>query len=224
MKENKKNFFVGVTVGFLTLGIMSFSLYSTFAKNRFFGNGGNEDAKNAVLEGDYEAFKSAVSDNDDSTTTKAESISEETFLKMHNRSSVHEKMKSAIESGDYEAFKSALLDLQQLNIPTEEKFSEMHEKALKRLALKEAIENKDYDAFVKASEGMPCAEKITEENFSKVVEMQNAVESGDMELAKKIADELGIHLFSLGRSGFGGARFGGGKKILRNFNFSKINK
>lgn len=59
-------------------------------------------------------------------------------------------------------------------------------------AIEAAIETNDYNAFVLASSGMPMSDKITEENFAKFVEAHDLRESGDIEGARAIMNELGI--------------------------------
>ncbi len=113
----------------------------------------------------------------------------------------NEEAKDAIEAGDYEAWKEAIT-----NGLTEEKFNEIVEKyeerSEKRAEREEiraeikAAMDEGYDAWVEAIEGHPRAEKlldiINEDNFETFVAMHDAKESGDIETAKELADELGL--------------------------------
>ncbi len=56
-----------------------------------------------------------------------------------------------------------------------------------------AIEATDYEAFVAALPAeSPLLQDITKNNFDRFVEMQNAMEAGDLETAQSIREELGI--------------------------------
>ncbi|MBA4336403.1 hypothetical protein C0416_01330 [bacterium] len=73
--------------------------------------------------------------------------------------------------------------------------------------VKQAIENNDYNAWVELTTGTPrgeeMLEKINADNFYLLSEMHQARQSGDIEKAKEIADQLGIEA-----GPFGGERMG----------------
>lgn len=57
--------------------------------------------------------------------------------------------------------------------------------------VREAVEAGDYEAFKLAVAGTPKKE-VTQENFNKMVEAHKLMESGDIEGAKKIMNEIGF--------------------------------
>ena len=113
----------------------------------------------------------------------------------------NEDVKAAVEANDYEAWKEAVT-----NGLTEERFNkavERYEKISEKRAEMEEIKaeidaamDEGYGAWVEAIEGRPRAEKlldiIDEDNFETFVAMHDAKESGDIETAKELADELGL--------------------------------
>lgn len=113
----------------------------------------------------------------------------------------NEKVKAALESGDYAAWKQAMTD-----DFTEERFDQMRErqndmvqnkiKMEEKKAEIDAAMDKGYDTWLAAIGNDPreakLKEKITAENFDKFVAMHKAIESGDHDAAKQLAEELGI--------------------------------
>ena len=65
-----------------------------------------------------------------------------------------------------------------------------------REAMQEAVANNDYDTWYNLVKEKACnppiLEQVTADNFYLLNEMHQAVEDGDFERAKEIADELGI--------------------------------
>jgi len=115
-----------------------------------------------------------------------------------------QQMKTAIENGDYETWKT----LQEQNL-TEENFNAIRERTQQRIQNREemqlmqeeiqtAIENQDYTAWKALMEennnprNTMMLSVITEDNFSLFSEMHNAMQSGDIETAKTISEELGL--------------------------------
>lgn len=118
---------------------------------------------------------------------------------MHN-----EDAQQAIEAGDYEGFIAAVSAERNerfAEMMTEERFEQLQETYMAREAVQSALESGDYEAWVKAQEEMPRPPKITdvitEDNFSTFVEMNEALESGDMDSAKELAEELGLNGFGM---------------------------
>lgn len=124
-------------------------------------------------------------------------------------------LKEAVENGDYEGYMAALEESWQAYKAevTEDKFNEIvqrhNEMSQKMAEMQEArekvqqdLENKDYNAWKEAIGNSPCeaklAEVITKENFDTFVEMHNAMQSGDFDKAKQLAEELGIEGQGLG--------------------------
>ncbi len=96
--------------------------------------------------------------------------------------------RQALDSSDYEAFVEAISPK-----ITEEQFQQMAERNQAGQAIEQALEEGDYAAWVQAIESMPkITDIITEENFARFAEMHEAMQNGDYETAKEIAEELGI--------------------------------
>ena len=57
--------------------------------------------------------------------------------------------------------------------------------------MKEALDNADYDAFMEVAPDY-LKSVVTEDNFNRFVEAHELLESGDMEGAREIMDELGV--------------------------------
>jgi len=85
-------------------------------------------------------------------------------------------------------------------------------------AMMEIFENADYNAWVTLVNERPFAEKFadkfTQENFDNMVQMHELKQSGDMEGAKALAEELGWP----GKMGIGG-KFG----HMKNYRFEDKN-
>lgn len=120
--------------------------------------------------------------------------------------------KAAIEAGDYDGFVAAVESRQKDRMPTEDQFNAMSEqhKAMQshRQAVEAAIDAGDYAAWKAAMDnklkGQSAEDVITEENFPTFVKMHEAKESGDLETAKALAEELGLDGIGFGRgSGMG---------------------
>ncbi len=122
----------------------------------------------------------------------------------------NEAAREALEAGDYAAWKNAMIA--EL---TEERFNQMRERynqmAEKRVAMQEkraeieAAMEQGYDAWKEAVADSPREAKLTEvitkENFDTFVEMHEAMQNGDYETAKALAEELEVE--GLGRGFFG---------------------
>lgn len=118
------------------------------------------------------------------------------------------------ESGDFEGAKAIMDDL---GLPEMGGPRGGHEKNENMEAVKSALDNNDYNAWLTAIAEMPKFEEIksiiNESNFNQMVEIHQLIQGGDVEGAKKIADELGISdLMPFGR-GMGGMR-GDMKEIM----------
>lgn len=119
-----------------------------------------------------------------------------------NRFGDREEMHQALETGDYESWKGLMQD--RITEDNFERHSEKHEKHMERREqrqeemqpVKDAIEAEDYEAWVEAIESLERAPKISEqideENFDILVQLHEARESEDHDLAKELMDELGI--------------------------------
>jgi len=114
-------------------------------------------------------------------------------------------VRDAIEAGDYAAWQEAVEaeHQQRMSGMTEEKFAEMQahhaamaekraERDASREALRAAVDAGDYAAWKEAVGDRPIADVVTAENFDTLVAMHEAKQSGDMETAKLLADELGF--------------------------------
>lgn len=120
----------------------------------------------------------------------------------------NEAAREALESGDYAAWKDAMIaelteerfnQLRERHTEMEQKRAEMQENMEQ---VQQAIEAGDYDAWVEAVADSPggnrLTEVITEENFDTFVAMHEARQSGDLETARSLAEELGLGGFGLG--------------------------
>ena len=117
-------------------------------------------------------------------------------------------IKTAIENNDYNAWKEAkMAQITEENFQMEEnRYQQMgqhHEDMEARHDEMEAAMEQGYDAWVEYTADNPCpfADEITQDNFDQFVEMHNLMESGDIEGAKAIADEIGIPLMGPGMHG-----------------------
>ncbi|MBN1156849.1 hypothetical protein JXA85_04480 [Candidatus Woesearchaeota archaeon] len=112
--------------------------------------------------------------------------------------------REALKNGDYGAWKNAIV-----SGLTEERFNQLRERESlseqnrvqmdeRRMRIEESMEQ-GYDAWKAAVANSPremkMAEKITQENFDAFVQMHKALQSGDTETAKKLAEELGLSGF-----------------------------
>ena len=122
----------------------------------------------------------------------------------------NEAMQQALQNNNYEAFLNAGCERVNERM-TEERFGQMAERFSSKQAVRGAIENSDFDAWVEAVESKPgITDIVTEENFETFVAMHEARQSGDLETAKQLAEELGIP--AMQGKGFGrgfGQRKGG---------------
>ena len=119
----------------------------------------------------------------------------------------NEDMQNAMENGDYEAFRAAFSEEMGKHM-TQERFAMMAERHGDMTAVREAIENKDYNAWktaIEAAKPPSITEIITEENFDKFAQMHEAMQNGDPETAKTIAEELGLENHGMKGKGFGRA-------------------
>ncbi|MFH1915706.1 MAG: hypothetical protein ABIJ21_00430 [Nanoarchaeota archaeon] len=119
-------------------------------------------------------------------------------------------VKAAIEAGDYNAYVSAQEATFKKRMPTEDQFNQMKDKyhAMQESQdkIQATMDAGDYTAWKEAMANTPrasrMAEVITADNFVTFVEMHKAMESGDVETARTLADELGLGGFGRGM-GFG---------------------
>lgn len=133
----------------------------------------------------------------------------------------NEVAREALEAGDYATWKEAMTAGL-----TEDRFNQLRERhtqmAEKRVAMQEtrekvqqALEAGDYNAWKEAigdsPRGAKSTEVITEDNFETFVEMHNAMQSGDFETAKQLAEELGLKGF--GKFGIGHRKGNSGPRV-----------
>jgi hypothetical protein len=147
------------------------------------------DIKNEISDalevGDYDAWVQAVAQTPYGENIQ-EIITEDNFDELVE---FHE----ARVAGDKETAKELA---EELGLPSP------HEQRQKKMAfvsdVKDALESEDYAAWVEAVEQSPRADKITEviteDNFDDLVALHEAREAGESELAKEIAEELGLPL------------------------------
>tara|TARA_Y100000310_G_C20699139_1_gene828042 strand:- start:5816 stop:6571 length:756 start_codon:yes stop_codon:yes gene_type:complete len=111
------------------------------------------------------------------------------------------EIKDALEANDYEAFVSALSEIDQR---AAEKMSEgIFERVVNNYedmeAVHDAIETGEYSDWVDAMNELPggeaLVEVITEDEWESFKEFHDAKESGDMETAEIIAEEIGLQDF-----------------------------
>lgn len=62
-----------------------------------------------------------------------------------------------------------------------------------RAAINAALEAGDYAAFAAAIEGAPFADKVTEEKFTAIIEALELREAGDIEGARQVLEDAGMH-------------------------------
>lgn len=109
-----------------------------------------------------------------------------------------EAIKEALEAKDYEAWKEAVTAT--LTEEHFEKVVEMHGKRSEMREMKEAakgaLDEGNYEAWRESMEGFEkeprILNKIDEGNFDTLVELHQAKQDGNKELAKELRDELGI--------------------------------
>lgn len=123
----------------------------------------------------------------------AGSVSAAQHIGQRNRTELSPEQKQALEQirelreeGNFEAIK-ALVEENDLH------FLAKHHRGEKRIDARTAIENNDYNAFVVAAENAPFAENVDEEFFAEMVAAYNLRQSGDIEGARAIMRNLGIH-------------------------------
>jgi len=77
-------------------------------------------------------------------------------------------------------------------------------------AIMDAVENKDYDTWKNLMEekNNRMAQFITEDNFNKMVEMHEAMQTGDTEKADALREELDMPAIGMGMHGGRGEGFG----------------
>lgn len=128
----------------------------------------------------------------------------------------NEEAKQALEAGDYDGFIQAVTTERSERFAekmTVERFEKMQEMHAGKQDIQQALEDGDYQAWVEARESMPrppgLVGIVTEENFDTFVAMHEAKQSGDLETARELAEELGLgqfpgnHKFKKGMHGFG---------------------
>lgn len=108
----------------------------------------------------------------------------------------HEQMQKAIETHNFDAYTQAVADTRWSGAITEDQFNNIVERYDEHVAIEDAIENNDYDAWLTAVENTPYGDNmkdiIGQEDFADMVAMHNARESGDMETADALREELGL--------------------------------
>lgn len=124
----------------------------------------------------------------------------------------NDDLRIAMENGDYDAYIQAFdqndrgFMRHQL---TEEEFNERLNRqdlgAEHRAVVEEALASGDYDAWLVAMEDAPrgnqFASLVTEDNFDEFIQIHEARESGDFDLAAELAQELGIEPGQHGKRG-----------------------
>jgi hypothetical protein len=153
-------------------------------------NNDREAINKALDTNDYEAWKELVGDRAEENITADNFAS---FVEAHE----------LMQSGDREGAESIFEDL-DIERPRGNR-GEMNRGG--NQAMREAVENNDYDAFVEVIGDKPMSEQITVDNFSQFVEAHELMQSGDMEGAKAIFDDLGVKGPREGKSGMHGPRF-----------------
>ena len=116
--------------------------------------------------------------------------------------------REALQAGDYATWKEAMAA--EL---TEDRFNQMvgrHNQMSEKRAVMEQAMEQGYESWKQAVADSPkgnhITEVITEDNFDTFVEMHEARQSGDIETAQALAEELGLQGF--GKCGSGKGRFG----------------
>lgn len=117
-----------------------------------------------------------------------------------------EDMRRALESGDYDAYVSAA---EAGGCPvmatrmSEDRFLRKAEKYSMMQNIRDALDANDYESWKSAMENSAMGKAplgVNSENWDKYVELHNARQSGDYELAAALSQELGIEGFQ-GRRG-----------------------
>jgi len=173
---------VAVAIAAAAIGATTF----VYAGENGFGFGGpmgpggeNHDEMIAAMEsGDYDTWKDLV------TSRAEEFASEDNF---NNMKQVHDLMaEGKVEEADALREELGMPGHKGHGMPEEMK------------AVREAVANNDYEAWKTAMEESVVNRldelegKINEGTFNKLVEAHQAMESGDMDKAKEIRDELGF--------------------------------
>lgn len=159
----------------------------------------NEEVKNALANGDYNAFVALMQDR------IPETITEERFNMLAGRFATHEAMMTAVENEDYDAWTSAISDEypRKATSLTQDDFQQMIDRHASMEEIRLAIENRDYDAWLEAQSNLQFGSKftqlITEDEFDTFVDMHNAKMNGDFDTAKELAEQLDLDGF---RNGF----------------------
>lgn len=132
-------------------------------------------------------------------STETENGKEKQFGVMGNRSGEMHTVMSSLTDEQRDAVKDLrhsgaekseiieLIESYGVEIP-----ESIKEKNAQHEAVKSALDAQDYDAFTLAVEGTPLESKITEENFDDFLALHQAKESGDMETAKQLAQDLDL--------------------------------
>lgn len=119
--------------------------------------------------------------------------------------------KTALASNDYVGFVKAAQDNLASSI-TQERFAAMAKNYQSREAISKAIDDGNYQewaAAVEAASPPKITDVITQANFATYVQMQKALQSGDMATAKELAQQLGLDKLMPGFGmHFAGHRFG----------------
>jgi murein L,D-transpeptidase YafK len=108
----------------------------------------------------------------------------------------------AIASADYGSWKEAMLESYSATL-TEDRFNKEVEMYQSRKTVQDALDSGDYTAWKDAVDSKGLTSLITEDNFDAYVQFQNALQSGDMDTAMQLGDELGIGMESGMGHGFG---------------------
>jgi hypothetical protein len=90
------------------------------------------------------------------------------------------------DAGDKEGAKTLL---EEVGVPLK---SKMRKARNHNEDVKAAIEEDNYEAFLTATANAPFGDQVDEAFFGKIVEMHSLKESGDIESAEAIREELGL--------------------------------
>ena len=112
----------------------------------------------------------------------------------------NQEAEQALQNNDYDAFVASLptegKGSRMAKHLDEEHFAKMVEGFNHREAVDAAIVAHDYDAYVAAVQDAPrgadILDVVTAENFDTFVAHHEAMESGDFETARALADEIGL--------------------------------
>lgn len=181
MKGNKKSVVAGSLLTVLAGTVIGVGVSQA---NASWGQGGNEEMRNAIEVGNYEAFQEA---RKDITCPMNKEVSEEDFSKMQEMHTLRSEGK----------FEEANALREELGFP-ERGGKGMYGKEGRgqyrenRQAVYDAMDSGDYNAWKEAMGERPSAESITEEDFQKLLEAHQFIKDGDVESARAIKSELGM--------------------------------